>query len=166
MGDILKISEAAALALHAMALLADCDERDHLSTKEMAEKLKASAAHLAKVLQRLEKAGLVASIRGPKGGFALGKGAGEIRLLDIYEAIEGRVSPTRCLFGEAVCGRNGCILGDTIKSASEAIVSRMSETRLSDVSERNATRTSNVGPSAGSNGPGAVCAPSGGGALR
>ncbi|MCX7805162.1 MAG: Rrf2 family transcriptional regulator [Planctomycetota bacterium] len=161
MGDILKISEAAALALHAMTMLAEQGEGRHLSTKEMAAKLKASAAHLAKVLQRLEKAELVASIRGPKGGFVLGKDASEIRLLDIYEAIEGRISPTRCLFGEPVCSRSGCILGETIKSASEAIIARMADTRLSDVQERNAKRASGGVPSAESVGPAAMPVPPG-----
>jgi len=133
MGDILKISDAAALALHTVTMLADGGKEKSLSTKEIAAKLKASEAHLSKVLQRLAKAGLVSSIRGPKGGFRLEKDAKDITLLDVYEAIDGRLSVTRCLFGEPVCGQRGCILGNAMEEASGMIRARMAGTRLADL---------------------------------
>ena len=69
MPTMLKISEAATLALHtAFFLVTNPDRR--LTTREMASTMGASEAHLSKVLQRLVHAGLVESVRGPKGGFA------------------------------------------------------------------------------------------------
>ena len=58
MPTVLRISDAAALALHAMVMLAEAPER-RMSAKAIASELDASQAHLAKVLQRLAKAGLV-----------------------------------------------------------------------------------------------------------
>ena len=72
MSSVLKISDAATLALHTAVLLADRTEGP-LTTKEIALTFGISEAHLAKVLQRLAKAGIVHSGRGPKGGFLLGK---------------------------------------------------------------------------------------------
>ena len=53
MSTMLRISEAASLAMHAMLLLAKAPETI-LSTHEAATKLGVSEAHLAKVMQRLQ----------------------------------------------------------------------------------------------------------------
>ena len=53
-----------------MALLA-AHPRERMSAGRIAELLGASQAHLAKVMQRLVKAGLVDSVRGPGGGFGV-----------------------------------------------------------------------------------------------
>ena len=105
MADVLNISDAAALALHAMAFLAGQPER-RFATGEIASELHVSETHLSKVLQRLAKVGLVASVRGPHGGFVLARPAAEIRLLDAYEAIEGPLADSRCILDGLVTGVN------------------------------------------------------------
>ena len=57
MPNVLKVSEAASLALHTTVLLA-ANSGELLSTREIASTLKMSAAHLSKVLQRLARHGL------------------------------------------------------------------------------------------------------------
>jgi len=88
MSGVLKISNAATIALHAMTYLAAFPDNKHM-TKEIASLHQVSEAHLSKVLQRLTRAGLVKAVRGPKGGFSLAKSADEISLLEVYETIEG-----------------------------------------------------------------------------
>lgn len=51
---------------------------------------------LAKILQRLAKAGLVLSQRGVQGGFRLARDPGEINLLDVVAAVQGPVALNRC----------------------------------------------------------------------
>ena len=68
---IVHISEAANIGLHAMILLASEPQRS-FRAKEAAEVLGVSEDHLAKVMLGLVRAGLVASTRGPHGGFKLG----------------------------------------------------------------------------------------------
>ena len=111
MSKLLRTSEAAALGLHAAVILAASPDAP-VRARELAERLGASEAHLAKVMQRLGKAGLVNSTRGPKGGFMLDRPADQVSLLDVYEAIEGPIEPSACLFGRPVCGRKACIFGD------------------------------------------------------
>ena len=78
MTNLLRISDAASLGLHTMGLLAGRSTR--LSTQEIARSLGASEHHLAKVMQRLAKMGLVVSTRGPQGGFVLSRPPAEITL--------------------------------------------------------------------------------------
>jgi DNA-binding IscR family transcriptional regulator len=49
------------------------------------------AIMLPKVLQRLAQVGFLSSTRGPNGGFVLRKKPADINLLQIYEAIEGKL---------------------------------------------------------------------------
>ena len=133
MARLLKVSEAASLAMHAMVFLAGRPGR-RVSTGDIAEALDVSEAHLSKVLQRLAKAGLVRSVRGPSGGFTLGRPGGKIALLEVYEAIEGPLAPLKCLFGRPVCAGEECILGDLLESVDKKAKARLAGTRLSQLS--------------------------------
>jgi len=129
---ILKLSDGAALALHAMVLMASRPEKP-LSAPEMARRLGASEAHLSKILQHLSRAGLAKSIRGPKGGFLLDKDPRKITLLQVYEVIDGRFAPSDCLFGRPICGGKSCILGDLLKSVNKEVKRYLSRARLSEL---------------------------------
>ena len=113
MHGIFQISEAFSLALHGMGLLAKRGRRT--SVKEIARVMGVSEAHLAKVFQRLAKSGLVASMRGPKGGFVLAKPAEQITLYDIYKVVEEPaqqyclLTKDYCPFGSA-CWEGGATL--------------------------------------------------------
>jgi Rrf2 family protein len=131
MSSLLKISEAASLALHTMALLA-WQESQTLSTREIATRLRVSEAHLAKVLQRLAKHGLLNSTRGPKGGFALSRPSREITLLDIYQASEGPLVARTCLMEKPVCS-GICILGGLLGSVDQQVSEYFSKTTLADL---------------------------------
>jgi Rrf2 family protein len=125
----LSISEAASLALHAMALLASPTRRN-LSAREMASALRVSSHHLSKVMQRLARAGLVDSVRGPHGGFKLARRAEAITLLQIYEAIEGEL-PTKqsCLLHKPACSGK-CILGGLMSQMSGEMRDYLARTTL------------------------------------
>ncbi len=132
MASFVNISEAASLGLHAMALLAT-DTKRRFTNQEIAELLNASAHHLAKVMPRLVRVGLVDSIRGPQGGFLLGKPAGEVTLLEIHEAIEGPVGKTACMVGNPGCRGVVCILGQVIQSAHSHVRGYLEQTTLAEL---------------------------------
>ena len=132
MPTVLNISAAAVLGLHAMALLTAHPE-GRLSAREMAQSLSASEAHLAKVMQRLVHVGLVHSVRGPGGGFRLAKAAGDIRLVEVYEAIEGPLGESACLMEMPVCSAEHCILGGLLRTVNRQVKDYLEKTRLSDL---------------------------------
>lgn len=132
MANVLRISEAATLALHTLALLA-ARPGQIMSTHKIASRLDASEAHLAKVLQRLARMGLVRSIRGARGGFILGRDPEEVTLLEAYEAIDGPLRPSTCLMGHRVCRDHGCILGGLLEEINHDVREHLSSQRLSEL---------------------------------
>ena len=134
MANLLRMSEATALALHTMVYLAR-DPEHPVPAREIAGSLHASEAHLAKVLQRLSRAGLVKAQRGPTGGYSTTGNGAEITLLEVYEAIEGSLRSNHCLFEAPVCDGGDCIMGDLLERIHEQVRSYLSETRLSDLIE-------------------------------
>jgi Rrf2 family protein len=115
-----------------MAVLARSDNQ-RLTNQEIARLLGASAHHLAKVMPRLAKMGLVDSIRGPQGGFVLGKPAKNVTLLEVYEAIDGPVDKSGCLFQNTACDRSSCLLGRTIESIHKQLRDYLADTTLEEL---------------------------------
>ncbi len=70
---------------------------------EISEEYKIPRSFLAKILQKLVKARIVRSYRGVKGGFSLAKQARDISLLDVLEAIEGKMHVNLCLMDKKKC---------------------------------------------------------------
>jgi len=136
---LLRISEAASLGLHSLAVLASGPE-EALATNRIALHLGVSEAHLSKVLQRLARAGFVRSIRGPKGGFMLAKPKGQITLLEVYESIEGPVSWNGCLLDAPICGGD-CIFGDLLKDVNGEVKTYLAGTTLAELSKGHAYAT-------------------------
>ena len=64
------------------------------STGEIADKYGASAHHLAKVLGRLKRAGLVAAARGAGGGYRFSGNPKRVTVLDVIELFED-IGPAR-----------------------------------------------------------------------
>lgn len=132
MNKILKISEAAALAIHTMSILASYPDK-HFSTKEIASILSASEHHLAKVLQSLSKDGFVKSLRGPDGGFIINKPFNKVSLYDIFQSIDGGINNRCCLFQTPVCSSKDCILGKIIQKVSSEVKEELSNKKLIDI---------------------------------
>jgi Rrf2 family protein len=140
--DLVKISEAASLGLHTMALLARESSR-RFTNQQIADTLSASGHHLAKVMQRLAKAGLVTSIRGPQGGFELARTPEELRLLEIYEAVEGPFGDRECFFDEPICNGRECVLGDLVQSIHKQIRDYLTKTTLAELAKGFGIRSAN-----------------------
>ncbi len=131
MPGILKISEAASLALHSVIFLMSGQE-ENWSTKKIAAALQCSKSHLSKVLQRLSRVGILVSMRGPRGGFSVSKKGRDATLMDIYEAIEGPFQVGHCVAGSPICGKNKCILLEGLTDS----ISRQLRDRLTGIKVR------------------------------
>lgn len=128
----LGLSQAANLAVHAGLLLAEESEDDggRLTVAEMAESLSVSRAHLAKVLQKLGREGLVESCRGRAGGFRLARSACEVSLMELVEAVDGPSLTGGCLLGDPVCRRGECVLSNLMDEVGDRVVESLSRATL------------------------------------
>lgn len=133
MQTIPKISEAAAIALHAADYLAG---RGGLcSAHDIARALGVSYNHLSKVLQTLTRAGLVAPARGPKGGFRLSPAGRRASVRDLLAAIDGPVRLHSCLMGHKVCRRRSCVFGRFLEETNRRF-DKVLEGKISEFSKR------------------------------
>lgn len=133
MAELVRMSEATAIGMHAMVVLAKAD--GPLPAASTAGHLDVSPAHLSKVLQALARAGLLEARRGPNGGYALARPSTEIRLLDIYEALEGPLRQDGCLFTKPVCRRSHCALGDVVSEVRRQVFEYLRGTTLADAAK-------------------------------
>lgn len=134
MSNFIRISEAASIAFHTAAYLAQNPGR-RVASREIAGALGVSENHLSKVLQRLAHSGLVESTRGPRGGFTIRRAWERMRLIEIYEAIEGPIMPPRCLLDLPVCKGNRCPLGTLVHRTNEAARRLLGGTTLAEMTK-------------------------------
>ena len=84
-----------------LALNADNDKK--IGIKKIADDLDIPNPFLGKIMQVLAKNKILASTKGPNGGFCLGKPAKKISLMDIVIIIDGEDSFNACVIGACSC---------------------------------------------------------------
>lgn len=92
----MKLSQGVEWTLHCVTLLALLPGGVPVRREQLAGHYGLPEAYLAKHLQAATKAGILRATPGPKGGYQLGRPAGDITLLDVVEAIEGSARPFIC----------------------------------------------------------------------
>jgi Rrf2 family protein len=94
---MLRFTKRADYGLMAMHFIAAHGEDGAVSAKRIAEEFHIPPERLAKILQRLAKKRLIASHNGPKGGYLLTRGAGEITVGQVVRALEGPLRIVSCM---------------------------------------------------------------------
>ncbi len=81
---------------------------------EIATRQQLSQSYLEQLFGKLRRAGLVASARGPGGGYRLARGSDQIAIADIVAAVDEPIHATRCERGSG-----GCLAGPARDGAHE-----------------------------------------------
>ena len=74
----------------------DPDRAEPVALAAVAEAELLPLSYLEHLVAKLRQADLVTSVRGAHGGYRLAKPAAEIGMLDVVEALEGRIAPMDC----------------------------------------------------------------------
>ena len=90
------MSEGVEWAAHCVVVLSGLPEGAGLSAAQLAEYHDVPPAYLAKSLQALSRAGIVASKPGRHGGYHLTREPTQITLLDVVRAVDGDEPLFRC----------------------------------------------------------------------
>lgn len=90
-----------------MLHLAHHYDKEMVSARQIAAAQEFSYALACKLLQRLQKAGLVKSTMGARGGFRLSRDPAQISLQTIIESIQGPIRLSQCLLGVETCCKFG-----------------------------------------------------------
>jgi Rrf2 family iron-sulfur cluster assembly transcriptional regulator len=101
-------------ALQAVLYLALKREDEMTPIRELTKALGIPYHFLGKIMQDLTRKGLLTSLKGPTGGFALAMPADQITLFHIVDAIDGADFTRDCVLGFPECsGKNPCAVHDT-----------------------------------------------------
>lgn len=117
------------LALHA--------GKEPVLLKDVAQRQEISLLYLEHLIAPLIAAGIVRSIRGPRGGVSLAKSPQEIRLSDVFQLLEGSTAPVECVDNPNVCSRSPfCVTRDIWSELKKATSGVLESVTLQDLVER------------------------------
>jgi len=123
------------IALHA--------QHGPVSVQEIAERQDISPSYLEQIVGRLKRVGLLSSLRGPGGGYRLGRDASQIDISAIVEAVGEGVDATRCS-GRADCQEGHmCLTHDLWVDLSAQIDTFLQSISLASLVERQASAADN-----------------------
>jgi len=117
-------------ALRALIYLAEKDAPGPVLVREIAEAAGVPRPSLAKILHGLRNQGLVRSTKGPGGGYQLARSSDAMRVVEVVEAVDGRVEFDKsCILGLDQCtDQASCALHDVwtlFRENYRATISRM-----------------------------------------
>jgi len=101
----MKLSTRTRYGMRAILELAENYGNGALRLKTIAQHQELSVKYLEQLMAILKSAGIVRSIRGPKGGYALAKSPSQIKLSDCFVCLEGPVITTECVEDDSFCTR-------------------------------------------------------------
>jgi Rrf2 family protein len=119
---MLKLTKKADYGLMAMKHLAEHAELGACSAKDVADAYGIPQEALAKILQRLVKAGLLHSQHGTNGGYTLARDPGMISAFEVIRAIDGPLFITSCVTVRGECDQSDrCNIREPLRRVSHGI---------------------------------------------
>ena len=132
----MKLTTKGRYAVTAMLDLALHDSKGPVTLADISRRQEISLAYLEQLFSRLRKNRLVVSVRGPGGGYRLGKPAAEISVSDVINAVDEPVDATRC-HGQQNCqGDLRCLTHDLWSELSDHITDFLSSINLGELVQR------------------------------
>ncbi|MEU4813725.1 Rrf2 family transcriptional regulator [Nocardia fluminea] len=128
------------LGLRVVMRLAVVGNGDRPGSREIADELAVSYAHVAKVITRLAELGVVDARRGRRGGLAITELGRDASVGWLVRRLEGDGEVVECEGTNPCPLRTGCLLRSALRSAQEAFFASLDTLTIEDLT-RNPTRT-------------------------
>ena len=133
---MLKLTKKADYGLMAMKHLAEHQDRGARSAKDVADAYGIPPEALAKILQRLVKAGLLKSLHGMNGGYTLARDPGTISAFEVIRAIDGPLFITSCITVRGECDQSDrCNIREPLRKVNSSIEDVLRRIKISEMKE-------------------------------
>src|SRR6266404_2923415 len=139
---MLKLTKKADYGLIALKHLAESATREGVnvacSTKEIADAYDIPQEALAKILQRLAKAGMLVSHHGTNGGYALAQEAKFITAFEVIKVIDGELFLTSCSTHKGECHQSSkCNVKEPLRKVNDSIHAVLTKISIADMQDPN-----------------------------
>jgi len=133
----MKLSTRTEYGLRAILELAKTQGKGPLQLKVIAKNQDISIKYLEQLMAILRSASFIRSVRGSKGGYILAKPPNEIKIGDVFRALEGNTATVECIENENFCDKmDGCVIRQLWIDVQKAIDSVLLSTTLQDLVDR------------------------------
>ncbi len=132
----MKLTRAASYAVHALVFMAVQKHNRPIASHNIAHARGIPERFLLKVLKPLVSVRLLMSIKGPNGGYRLAKGANEISLLEVLEAVDGPIRGQATFARDETDGALNKRLDNICNQAADQVRKQLSKVKISDLTGR------------------------------
>jgi Rrf2 family protein len=133
----MKLSTRTRYGVRAVLELAGNQDSGPMQIKTIAHRQDISVKYLEQLMAILKSAGFIRSVRGAKGGYILAKPANQIKLSDVFNALEGPVTTVECVEDENYCAKIAdCVARQLWAEVQQAIMSVLQSVTLQDLVDR------------------------------
>ena len=133
---MLKLTKKADYGLMAMKHLAEHSDQGSRSAKDVADAYGIPQEALAKILQRLAKAGLLLSQHGINGGYTLARDPRTISAFEVIQAIDGPLFITSCVTVRGECDQTDrCNIREPLRKVNQSIEDVLKRIKISQMKE-------------------------------
>jgi Rrf2 family protein len=109
-------------------------ENKKIGVREIAKELELPLHFTGKILQDLVRKGIIASVKGPNGGFYLSRPAADISIMDIVRVIDGVEGFKRCGLGLKNCSdTHPCPLHTDFKKYRDGLAALFTNKTIQDL---------------------------------
>jgi len=135
--DNMKLAKESRYAIEGLVVLAKKPSGTTMHLHDIAAAAGVPSNFLAKIFQKLGRAGILASSRGAVRGYAIARRPNAITMKDVFVAVEGADVFDRCIFWRDRCADlSPCPLHSEWKQMRLAIARRMQRTTLADLARK------------------------------
>jgi len=92
----MKLTSKGRYAVMALADIANFDKQNPVSLRDISLRQNISLVYLEQIFSKLKKNNIVKSIRGTNGGYILTRDPGQIKLSNIFSAVDEKVKTLQC----------------------------------------------------------------------
>lgn len=132
----MRLSTRGRYAVMAIVDLAKLSKEGPVSVSSISERQEISSSYLEQLFNKLRRAGIVKSVRGPTGGYILARTLSDIRISEIVLAVDEEIKATRCSSsGEGGCmsKKTRCSVHDLWEGLGNQVYGYLSSISLEDV---------------------------------